>query len=616
MLKRFFNLFTKADIPKQTARWLMPESEAEQWVMPDPATHESQSQLYSMLDYIGAVVDIVTETCIDADFDIVNDSTEKEIEGHEFEKLLKRPNEFDSRTEFLRGHFSNRKLYGNSYWFLNKANQNATPDELWILSPAKIKPALDGRMGLRGYVYYPGNGAEIPLETWEILHCKSFNPFSRYVGLSAIVSLAVTSYGAKAAKEWNTRLFANNNARLPGIIAFAEYIQDTDWQRMKKEVSDAASKRNNMMLRGVGKGGVEWMQGGATQKEMEFLAGLNANKQDIYDRLAPGLYSAMQTSALTNGVNGMILFLRSTIQPLLRELTDKLNSEILPLYGEGISAEYENVVPEDQALRLQEIREYSATHTADEVRQKYWSDGPDPDTERGKLYPGQITAQTAKPEPEKSEEEPEEKPEEQEETPVDIIEKTNPEPEDEVKADLLRWKRKALRVGGVVEFISSHIPADVHTQIIDGLKAATNADEIAAVFEYSMPTETKQPAFLDDTLPAIKALADAINNAVAATKQTDTVTPAPVFNMTMPAISLTAQMPEQGTVTVNVPNQPPPVVNVTTPPQPTPVVNVAAPVNNVTVQPADVIVPPMPTEATITTDKAGNKTLKVKNGRG
>jgi hypothetical protein len=93
-------------------------------------------------------------------------------------------------------------------------------------------------------------------------------------------------------------------------------------------------------------------------------------------------------------------------------------------------------------------------------------------------------------------------------------------------------------------------------------------------------------------------------------------TEAPSINLTMPAISLTAQMPAQGTVTVNVPDQPAPVVNVNVPQQPAPVVNVAAavvtvPAPVVNVAPATITFPPAPTEATITTDRNGKKTMRV-----
>lgn len=379
--------FIKAD---KLPRWFLDTSEAEAWELPDPSLYSNQAKLYRNLSYVGTVVDIIADACIDADFDIV-DKDDKENDEHPLIKLLDKPNPFDSKTEFLRAHFAWRKISGNSYWYLNRASENVPPDDIWLLPPNMINPVPDGRMGLRGYKYSPGNGAEIALEPYEVLHFKSFNPFSRYVGLSAFQSLAVIGYGAIAAQEWNTRQFADNNARLPGILAFAEMVQDTDWQLMKKEVQEASKKKNNMMLRGVGKGGVEWMQSAATQKEMEFLAGLDMNKKDIYERLAPGLYSMLDNNSLANGATGATAFARYTLQPLLRELTDKLNKDLLPLYGDGWEAEYEDVVPEDKTIHMAEIEQFSKFHTVDEVRVEMFGNDPDPDPERGKLFVVQVT---------------------------------------------------------------------------------------------------------------------------------------------------------------------------------------------------------------------------------
>lgn len=501
--------FIKADYSAQVGRWLLPEAEAAGWTMPDPATHEQQSALYTTLNYIGTVVDIVTETCIDSDFDIVDKDTEKEIDNHPLELLIEKPNEYDSRTEFLRGHFSNRKLYGNSYWYLSRLNEKSPPDELYILSPQKITPVVNGKMGLKGYMYYPGNGDQIPLETWEIMHTKSYNPYSRYVGLSQLISLAVVAYGAKAALEWNTRLFAQNNARLPGILAFAEMIQDGDWEKMKREVANSAEKRNNMMLRGVGKGGVEWMQGSATQREMEFLAGLKSNEEAIYNRLAPGLYSTLQTSALTNGQNGLFLFMKSTIQPMLRELTDKMNSSLLPAYGDNIKAEYEDVVPEDKAMEMAEIDQFSKFHTIDEVRVEKFGNVPDPDPARGGLFVSQVTATTAAPVdvPPETMPVPEEQPMDMTQTPS-----MSPAVPDVVKADLDRWRKKAVRLfttpsqtERAEDFVRSNIPEAMRLEISEKIKACKSVDEVVSVFDTAKAEPVRD---------SVRALADAINKAV------------------------------------------------------------------------------------------------------
>ncbi len=508
MLRNFINNwisgqgYIKAD---KLPQWLLSESEAEKWTMPDPTVYANQADLYRKLSYIGTVVDIVSDACVDADFDIVN-ANEMEDDTHPFIKLLDKPNEYDSRSEFLRGHFSWRKVSGNSYWFLNRASENVAPDEIWILPPSKIVPVPDGRMGLRGYLYTPGNGAEIPLEPWEVLHFKSFNPFSRYLGLSSIESLAATSYGALAAQEWNTRLFAENNARLPGIMAFSEYIQDPDWEKMKQDVRDAAKKRNNMMLRGVGKGGVEWMQAAATQREMEFLAGLQLNKQDIYDRLAPGLYNMLTSnSSLANGQTGSITFSRYTLMPILREVTDKLNAELLPTYGEGWKAQYEDVVPEDKEQEMREIELFAKFHTVDEVRIEKYGNTPDPDPERGKLLVSQVNASTGKPAPEPA---PQEMPQA-----MDVQEPKQPEEDAEAKADLARWKRKATKnlgnVSKMAAFESEHIPADIAYGIRSALIKCQTADDVALLFQSVNNVNVKARPESE-----ILLLADAINNAV------------------------------------------------------------------------------------------------------
>jgi hypothetical protein len=125
-----------------------------------------------------------------------------------------------------------------------------------------------------------------------------------------------------------------------------------------------------------------------------------------------------------------------------------------------------------------------------------------------------------------------------------------------------------------------------------------DADDIKAIFRVET-VEAKPPS-------EILILAEALNNYaksaafVQPVKAEPVLPAAPNVNITMPAISLTAQMPEQGTVVVNVPEQAPPVVNVTNEVQPAPV----EVKNEVTVKPAPVNV----------IDR-GQRTAKVKRDR-
>jgi phage portal protein BeeE len=70
--------------------------------------------------------------------------------------------------------------------------------------------------------------------------------------------------------------------------------------------------------------------------------------------------------------------------------------------------------------------------------------------------------------------------------------------------DVARWRRKALKHGGAVDFVSDTIPAELHAKISERLRSCVTPDEIKAAFD---PEPSGQ-------VGAILALAAAINRAV------------------------------------------------------------------------------------------------------
>lgn len=183
-------------------------------------------------------------------------------------------------------------------------------------------------------------------------------------------------------------------------------------------------------------------------------------------------------------------------------------------------------------------------------------------------------------------------------------------------SDLVTWQGVALRKlkrGESLDFDYLPHHSDLPEHVTKTIKAALiqegiDASGIRMAFESINPIPQIDPTPNDD---AIKRLADAINRMVEEREPEAKALepmpfPQPVINVTMPSITLNAQMPEQSApaITVNIPEQPVPEVTVNVPEQP-------APVNNVIVQPANVVLPPVPMEATITTDARGNRKIKV-----
>ena len=181
-------------------------------------------------------------------------------------------------------------------------------------------------------------------------------------------------------------------------------------------------------------------------------------------------------------------------------------------------------------------------------------------------------------------------------------------PPEVVKAltELDKFEKKVTAAGKMVTWHAVSLSADMVKAITSGELSFEDARAQIAEPQEVAPIR-------DDS--AIKSLAAQIERAVEAAQKAEVIQPAPNYTITMPAITLNANMPEVGqpSVTFSPVIQPSDVVvqnNVQNNVQPTPVEMKSE--NFVTVQPANVILPPMPTEAEITDNKGNKRTLKVK----
>ena len=380
--------YTKAQVSDAPA-WLRADAESAQYSIPDRALPEAQLELYQRLSWVQIAVAAVAEQAATTKFNVMAMSGEDTdaIENHPFEMLLRKPNPLHSRFEFLVSTVSCLALTGNCYWWLNRSNEKNAPDELWVLPPHKVKPIPDGRMFLRGYMYEPDAGVNVPLEAHEVVHFRKWHPLNTFVGLSPIESLATDVEGEMAMQKWNTNLFAKDNAKVPGALAFADPINDSDWSRMKDEIKreHGGTKRSLMMLRNVGQGGVQWVQMAMSQNDMQFLQARTFTKEEIFAIYAPGLSSILAVNATeANSVAGKSTFIGMGVYPKLVQIAEKITNDILPSYGDNLVGEFEDIRPSDRLLALQEQQAAERVHTVDEIRQKFYNEQPIGD-ERGAL---------------------------------------------------------------------------------------------------------------------------------------------------------------------------------------------------------------------------------------
>ena len=375
--------------------WLYAEADAEKYNIPDYSMYQAQSNLYRQLSWFQSAVSLTAQSCAIVPFNVKEmvGEKDKDIPNHDFERLLLKPNPLQSRFEFLDSVFSYYKINGNAYIWLNRMNENSPPIEMWIIPSHMILPEPDNQMYIKGYAFNAGNGMTIPLETWEVMHLKKFNPDNPFIGLSDVEAFAMSASEDLAKQKWSAELYGKHNGKIPSILAFTETYTSDQWDKMIKQVNGETKRNQIMMLQNVKQGGISLLQNAVSQKDMEYLESRKFTKEEIYSIVAPGLYSMLSESATeANSRTGKGIFTDFTLWPTLTLFAEKTTNNILPSYGENLKGEFDDIRYTDRTLELSEQAEYSKTHTIDEVRQKYYEDKKIGD-ERGEMLPVQITGQ-------------------------------------------------------------------------------------------------------------------------------------------------------------------------------------------------------------------------------
>lgn len=360
------------------ADWLRLTADAEQWQLPDRSLPQAQAELYQRLSWVQAAVSAVARTAATTAFGVsrlVGEQTEA-VENHDFELLLRRPNPLQSRFELLESTISYHALTGNAYWWLNRGSEKEKPAEIWLIPPHRIQPIPDGRMFLHGYMYESDTGEKIPLERYEIVHFKRFHPLNSFVGLSPIEALSVIAAGDLAMQRWNTNYFDKDNAKAAGALAFADPIENDAWNKIKADIKakHGGVNREMMMLRNVGKGGVQWINMAISQRDMEFLASRTFNKEEIFSIYAPGYASILAVNATeANSKAGKATFMEMAVWPQLVSIAEKITNDLLPIYGENLVGNFDDVRIADRGMQLAEQNAASRIQTIDEMRQSFYS---------------------------------------------------------------------------------------------------------------------------------------------------------------------------------------------------------------------------------------------------
>ncbi|MGM3426330.1 phage portal protein [Pseudomonas benzopyrenica] len=158
-----------------------------------------------------------------------------ERESPAFSPVLRKPNHFQTRIQFLEGWMVSKLTHGNAY-MLKRRDARGVVTGLYVLDPRRVLPLIapDGSIFYRLSIdNLSGLAQDVTVPAREIIHDRWNCLFHPLVGVSPIHACGLSAMHGTAIQQNSTNFFANG-AKPSGLLTAPGSISDATAKRLKE----------------------------------------------------------------------------------------------------------------------------------------------------------------------------------------------------------------------------------------------------------------------------------------------------------------------------------------------------------------------------------------------
>lgn len=303
----------------------------------------------------------------------LEDEGEK-AEGHPFLKVLRRPNPYMGKSLLMQYTEWWMDLQGEAFWFIEPDGSNGIKG-IWPLpsNTMDIEFTPDGK-NIERYV--------IKLQRWYyvdpnyVIHFKYPNPWDFFRGLPPLIAFMLTVDADLAMKTWNGAFFGKDNVMPSAVISLgsgdpANLFDQKDVDAVTEDLRNeySAIKRKTVVTNA---NSMSVALLGYNSKDMDFLAGMGWNKEEIL--WAIGVPSGMvdKNSTEANAKVGNKIF-KDNMWGIKGLIADEITSQLLqPFYADTLEARFEDDRIYNRDLELKEAALAKDAMTREAWAEKYF----------------------------------------------------------------------------------------------------------------------------------------------------------------------------------------------------------------------------------------------------
>lgn len=317
-----------------------------------------------------AIADEISTTEINLFKRVGNSKDWVEIEEHQVLNIIEKPNNFQTKEEFL-WLVSIFLLVEGEAPILMDSDKN--PNNLVMLNPERLKIVYDAVKTIGYYVYTQTNGKIITIQPERVLFLKlpsTQTPFrgcggARYIAQTLDIDFFIEEY---------LKVFFYNDATPGAVLETDAKLTDKTIDRLRVLFNQKFKGIKNKHKMIILEQGLHWKEITAKLSELQMPnieAGIRDKILAAY-KVPKSVIGVIDDVNRANGENSDRVFARRAVKPKLKMVQSQLNQFFLPRFSEGANLwfEFENPVQEDELIKAQvrEINIRSGVRTVNEYR--------------------------------------------------------------------------------------------------------------------------------------------------------------------------------------------------------------------------------------------------------
>lgn len=322
-------------------------------------------QNYSKNGDVFSIINKITEPAARVPIEQVNIKTGESVEGKTIQ-LLRKPNPFQSQTEFLEGALTFFNIFGNCYIAGERPEfglRTGQVTRLDLLPPQWVEIMLGSFMDpIKGYRLTEAYEQDKIYEFGQVLHWREFNPEydingKHMYGMSRLKPLINNTTALQAGYDSLVSAFQNGGAH--GVLTILG-VRDNDGKYNDKPTTkeqlailESYWKRKwagaeRMGAKAITNKSVEWTPFGMSVHDMSILSSLPISRGVIADayNVPEVLLANSESKTYMNYQEAMKALWNNAIIPNLDGLLNKLNDWLIPAMGEQgtmLVADYDSI---------------------------------------------------------------------------------------------------------------------------------------------------------------------------------------------------------------------------------------------------------------------------------